>query len=182
MDLIHAALAAEEVASGGVAGTLGLNLTLFFAQLLNFGLLIVALWFLLFRPLTTYMAERSERIQSGLENAEKADRKLAELEAERRRVVAKAEEEASRILSKADDEAKRVVTDAVAAAEEKVQTVRDRAVKELAEAKEKLLTEVRAEAADLVTLAAEKVLQGRVDAHLDKALVAKALKEVSKAV
>ncbi|PJE76046.1 hypothetical protein COV04_01735 [Candidatus Uhrbacteria bacterium CG10_big_fil_rev_8_21_14_0_10_48_11] len=181
MDLfIHTALAAEEAASGDVAGTLGLNLTLFLAQLLNFGLLIVALWFLLFKPMTRYMAERAGKIQSGLENAKKADRKLAELEVERRALLAKAESEATAVLEKADDEAKRMVVEAATTAERKAEAIRERAAKELAEAKEQLLLEVKNQAADLVTLAAQKALGQYVTADIDKRVVSSALKEAEK--
>jgi len=179
MDLIAVVLAAEEAQETGIAGTFGLNLKLFLAQLVNFGLLAVALWYLLFKPLTRHMAERSKRIEEGLENANNLDKKLAKLEEDRLEIIKRAEIEASQVLARADNEAKKIVVEAGREAEKKVEAVREKAVKELASAKEQMINEVKQEAASLVVLATEKVLREKVDKTTDEKLVARALKEVN---
>src|SRR3989338_9915830 len=103
MDIVAVAIAAESAAetSGGLAGvaaTLGLNGKLFLAQLINFGLLVLILWRLLYKPLVSFMETRAKRIVEGLDNAKRYDEKLKELESERQNVLVKADREAQKIL------------------------------------------------------------------------------------
>lgn len=182
--LITTAFAATEASSevapsglAGVAATLGLNTKLFLAQLVNFGLLIVVLWRLLYRPLVRFMEERSKRIADGLENATRYDEKLAALEAERRATITKAEDEARAIVARASREADEVVNQAGADAAAEVVRIREHAAREAEQVKRQVLDEVRAEAADLVVLAAEKVIHQRLDPAADRQLIERALKE-----
>lgn len=187
MDVIAIAHAATEVATevahepsglAGVASTLGLNGQLFLAQLINFGVLLFVLWRLLYRPLVAHMNARRERIEEGLANAEKASVRLREIDAERAAVLQQAENEAQARLVAADDEARRIVDEGKAKAEAWSASVRERAAIQLEQAKKEMLADVRNQAADLVVLAAEKVLREKVDATKDRALVERVLKDV----
>ncbi|MFA7286635.1 MAG: F0F1 ATP synthase subunit B [Patescibacteria group bacterium] len=177
MDIISIVSAAEAVEPTGVAGALGLDVRLFLAQLINFGLLATLLWYLLFRPLTKHMADRSSRIAEGLAGAERAKQELETVAVTRERIMAEAKEKAAALLTKADDEAKRIIAASVVDAEKKADSIKERTAVELTAAKAQLLVEVRNSAADLVVLAAEKALRGTIDVKLDKKLVTEVLKE-----
>lgn len=176
-----AEVAHEATASGGVAaviaGTFGLNAKLFLAQLFNFGLLVLILWRILYKPLVSHMESRAQRIAEGLENAKHYDEKLAKLEVERLAVLAQADGEARQKLAHADQEVMRILSDGRGKAEAYIGEVRARAAAEISQAKDDMLTEVRRESADLVVLAAEKVLRQRLDDKADKHLVEEALQE-----
>lgn len=183
VSLIAVAWAAETAAApaspvAAVVGSFGLNLKLFLAQLLNFGLLVIILWRLLYRPLVSFLEERSKRIAEGLENATRYDAKLKALEAERRAVLAKGESEAERLLAAAGSEATQIVAAAKAETERVVAELKARAAREIEQEKRQMLVEVRAGAAELVVLAAEKVIRERIGEAKDQALVREALKEV----
>ena len=184
MSLISVVFAAETAAAtasaspvAAVAQSFGLNLKLFLAQLVNFGLLVIILWRLLYRPLVTFLAERSQRIAEGLYNAERYETKLKELETERRVLLAKAEDGARVLLNQASEQAEAVKRQARADAEFEAKMIRERAIREAAEEKQVMLTEVQHAAADLVVAAAEKVLRERVDTAADRQLIERALKE-----
>ena len=183
MDFIAAALATETVASSSspvsaIAGSFGLNFKLFLAQLFNFGLLMLILWRLVYRPLVVFMQERSKRIAEGLDNAKRYDEKLKELETERQNVLARAEKEAQKILASADEETKRMNAEATAEDDRAAAAVIARANREIEQAKLDMIGEVRRQAADLVVLAAEKVIHERLDEKADRQLIERALKEV----
>ena len=62
---------------------------------LNFGLLLVALWWLFFRPITRALEERERRVRESLERAEEAGRLAERAEAERRELLSQAHREAA---------------------------------------------------------------------------------------
>lgn len=184
ISFVTVALAAETAAApaspiAAVVGSFGLNLKLFLAQLFNFGLLVIILWRLLYRPLVSFLEERSKRIAEGLENAARYEAKLKELEAERRVVLARGETEAQRLLAAAGSEAIQIVAVAKVEAERAAAAIKARAAREIEQEKRQMFTEVRAAAADLVVLAAEKVIRERVDEEKDRVLVEKALQEAN---
>lgn|SRR3990167_5142264 len=183
MDIIAAAIAAESAAEApaGIAGAvavLGLNGKLFVAQLINFGLLVLILWRLLYKPLVGFMEDRSKRIAEGLAKASLYEEKLKKLELERQNVLAKADSESQKILVLADEEVKRISAAGKVEAERAAAETIARANREIEQAKKDMIGEVRRQSADLVILAAEKVIHKRLDEPADRQLIERALKEV----
>ncbi len=80
-------------------GIINLNITLVI-QAINFLILILLLSRFLFRPLTEFLAKRTEGIQRSLAEAEEA----REAEVERQRLQAAARTEAERVLAEARSE------------------------------------------------------------------------------
>lgn len=163
---------------GNVLATFGVSWSLFLAQLINFGLLVLILWRLFYKPLVQFMEVRTKRIADGLDNAKRYDEKLEELETERRNVLAKADRESQKILSAADEEAKQINAAARAEAERAAAEALARANREIEQAKKEMIGDIRRQAADLVVLAAEKVIHERLDEKADRTFIERALKEV----
>ncbi|MFN2220029.1 MAG: hypothetical protein ACK2UA_15585, partial [Anaerolineae bacterium] len=61
---------------------LGINLGYLISQIINFGLLAVLLYFVAYKPILRMIDERSARIKQGLDDAEQASRRAAEMEKE----------------------------------------------------------------------------------------------------
>ena len=61
---------------------LGINLGYLVSQIVNFTLLAVLLYFVAYKPILRMLDERSARIKKGLEDAETASRRAAEMEQE----------------------------------------------------------------------------------------------------
>lgn len=183
MDMIAAAIAAESVAQApaglaGASAVLGLNGKLFIAQLINFGLLVLILWRLLYKPLVKFMEERSKRIAEGLDNAKRYDEKLKELEAVKLNVLADADRQAQKILVLADEEVKRINAAAKVEADRVAAESIARTNREIEQSKKEMIGDIRRQAAELVVLAAEKVIHERLDESADRQLIERALKEV----
>lgn len=136
----------------------GLNLPLLMAQAVNFGILLVALYFLLYKPTLKTLDERAKKIAQGVDDANKAAEKLAGADKEAATIVGKADKEAGEVLASARE----------AAGEEKARLVKDAEARAAAiaadaearakEASAKMLRESEKEIARLAVLAAGKAM------------------------
>lgn len=115
---------------------LGISGKLLLAQAVNFGIVLVVLTFVLYRPLLRVVEERRRKIELGLHSAEIAEERLRMIENERiekladadrnaLRIIAGAEksseEEASKIIEKAEIKAEDVLKSALQVAERRKQ-------------------------------------------------------------
>lgn len=137
----------------------GIDWKLLLAQLVNFGVLFVALTWLLYKPVMKTLDERAAKIAQGVEDAELASRKAANADEEASKVVKGAESEAEGIVASARDlagtEKSRIVKEAEARAAQVAADAEARAQETAAKA----LRESEREVARLAVLAAEKVLR-----------------------
>ena len=137
----------------------GIDWKLLLAQLVNFGVLFVALTWLLYKPVMKTLDERAAKIAQGVEDAELASEKAANADQEAAKVVKGAESEAEGIVASARDlagtEKSRIVKEAEARAAQVAADAEARAEETAAKA----LRDSEREVARLAVLAAEKVLR-----------------------
>jgi len=150
---------------------LGINPGFLLSQVVNFLILFAGLYFLLWKPILKMLDQRKERIQQGLEDAERAreereraqaefDRRLEEAAQEREMIIARAREEAQEerkaILAEAEQEAKR----ALIGAREEAQLERER-----------ILEDLRGQVAVLAIAAANRLIGEALDEERQRRLV-----------
>ncbi len=137
----------------------GIDGSLLLAQLVNFGVLFVALTWLLYKPVMKTLDERRAKIAQGVEDAELASQKLATADTEAASVLHGAETEAEGIVAGARElagsEKSRIVKEAEARAAQVALDAEARAEETAAKA----LRDSEKEVARLAILAAEKVLR-----------------------
>ncbi|HRH55783.1 MAG TPA: F0F1 ATP synthase subunit B [Candidatus Paceibacterota bacterium] len=137
----------------------GIDWKLLLAQLVNFGVLFVALTWLLYKPVMKTLDDRRAKIAQGIEDAEIASQKAATADEDAAKVVKGAETEAETIVAGARDlagtEKARIMKDAEARAAQVAADAEARA----AETAAKALRDSEKEVARLAVLAAEKVLR-----------------------
>jgi len=137
----------------------GIDWRLLILQMINFGILVGALWFFLYKPVLAMLKKREEMVAKGVSDAEAAEKTRIQIEeskgeilkgaeAEAQEVVASAKqygnEEKSKILKDAEERAAKVAQDAELRAKEVATKARKDSEKEIAK---------------LSILAAEKVLE-----------------------
>lgn len=137
----------------------GIDWKLLIAQAVNFGILFVALWLLLYKPVLKVLDERAKKIAQGVEDAERATEKLKGADTEAAAVVAKADTEASNILAAARDAAGTERARLVKDAEARAAAIETEAEARAKEASAKALRESEKEIARLAVLAAEKAMR-----------------------
>lgn len=162
---------------GEVLTSFGIDGKLFLAQIINFVLLLVVLWKFAYKPLLKTMEERTEKIESGLKNAEKQEAAVKKAEEEFEKRVQEAKQEAQSIVKKAEEFGKKMRKEMVESAEQEKEKIIVSGKKAVEQEKEKSLTEIKQKTADLVIMATEKILEEKVDEKKNKQLVEKAIKD-----
>jgi F-type H+-transporting ATPase subunit b len=148
------------------------------AQIVNFLVVLYLLNRFLFRPLLVRMDERSERIRTGLEDAEAAarDRELAR--AERAAALDEARKEAQAMVARATKMAEDSRVEILAAARADAEQITERARQEITAEKERAIAELRGQVADLALDAAGKLIRRQMDTRTQRRLVEEFLAEV----
>ncbi len=140
-----------------IAGTFGVDWTHFIAQVISFSIVAFLLHKLAYKRVITALAERRQRIEEGLANAERIKRELADTETSRQAVLQRANEEANRLIEEGRTAAARVreqeTQRAIAAAEEIISKAREAAAADRA----RMLVDLKREVGRLVVSTAAMV-------------------------
>ena len=120
------ALAAEEGAA-----LFQINLFWVIVSALNFILFFIIIWSFAFKPVSKMLADRKERIEQGLKDAEQARRDRENAEAERVATLGEARREANEILTRAQKVAQETRDADIAATREELERMRVRAAAEI---------------------------------------------------
>lgn len=142
-----------------IATVFGLNGKLLLVQAVNFGVLVLVLWYFLYGPVIKMLDARREKIAKGIEDAARADERLQEVEKERTEILAHATVEGTEILANSKARADEHARDAAAEAHNKAEKIIDDANKRAEEARERALQESREEIGKAAVLAAKKILE-----------------------
>lgn len=158
--------------------SLGINAKLLIAQIINFLVLLFLLKKFLYGPIVKMLDRRSLTIKKSLDDAKKIEEELKETEEKNQQLLAETREEAKKIIEEAKasaaNESKRMVEDAAKQAESQ----KTKALEEIRQEKEAAKSEIKKEAATLVALASQKVLEMKIDEKTDRAFIESSLKEV----
>ena len=151
-------LAAADAGAAAEGGQFGINFSLIIAQSLNFVIVASLLYFFAVKPILATMDERQQKISDGLQYAEEMKSKLAESEREQAELLRKASEESQSIVKEARDQAKAYYDQQVQATATKVEDMISQAKQANELDRERMLSEVRQEIAQLVVSTTGKVL------------------------
>ena len=154
-----------------IAGTLGLNVPGLLWHAVNFIVLLVLLRLFLFKPVVGMLDARAQRVRDSMEQAEQARRAAEQAEADRQALLAETRREAEQIRARADEQAKRILADADARAKERQQMAEQQAEATARQIEERVMAQVRAQLADLVVTAVDRVTRGALDANAQRGLV-----------
>lgn len=138
--------------------TFGIDGKLILAQAVNFGIVLVALTYFLYKPVLRTLDERAKMVSKGVEDARRAEEKLAGADEESARIVGAADTEASQILASAREAATKEQTRIVKDAETRAASIQAAADARAQETHAKALRESEQEIARLAVLAAAKVM------------------------
>lgn len=154
---------------------LGINLNLFLAQLINFGAVVGALWYMLHKPVMKMLNDRTQRIEQSLKDAEQVKLQLANAKRDYDAEIAKARQEAAAIVAQAQERAKAQEVELIAQARREADKVRDEARTQAGQERDTLLREAKDKIAELVTMTAREVLGAELKAGGHDKLIAESL-------
>ena len=168
------ALAQEE---GERESGLQINFFWVIVSSLNFIVFAVILYWLFGGPLTRLLAERRARVEQGQRDAEQARRDRESAETERLAAIQEARREANEILTRAQKVAQDARDADIAATKAELERLRERATAEIDAEKQRAITELRGEVADLALAAASRVVRETISTDRERRLVEEFLAE-----
>jgi len=154
-----------------IASTLGLNWAGFLWHVANFIVLLILLRLVLFKPVVGMLDARAQRVRESMAQADAAQRAAEQAEADRQALLAETRREAEQIRARADEQAKRILADAEVRAHERQQQAEQQAATAAHQIEERVMSQVRAQLADLVVTAVDRVTRGAIDANAQRGLV-----------
>ncbi len=137
----------------------GINGSLLLAQAVNFGILLIALSYFLYKPILNMLDARQKKVAQGVQDAELAAEKLASADSVAAALVSTAETEADGIVAGARETAGSEKTRILKEAETRAAAVAADADARAKETAAKVLRDSEKEVARLAVLAAEKVIR-----------------------
>ena len=154
-----------------IANTLGLNWQGLLWHAANFIVLFLLLRMVLFKPVVGMLDARAQRVRDSMAQADAARRAAEQAEADRQALLAETRREAETIRSRADEQAKRILSDAETRAQERQQQILEQAEATSRQIEARVMAQVRAQLADLVVTAVERVTRNALDANAQRGLV-----------
>lgn len=141
-----------------IVATFGIDWRELLIQAVNFAILIVLLWYFLYRPVLRIIDARREKVAESVRKAEAAQRELEDAQSEGKNIVADAAKRAEDLVGSARARANELSAETAKEAEAKARALIKEAQAQAAEAKRQAISESEREIVRAAMLAAEKVL------------------------
>lgn len=155
--------------------TFHIEINLLVAQMVNFIIVLLVLYKFAYKPVLKTLNDRTRKIEKGLKDSKEASEKLEEITLQEKEVLTVAKKEAQEIIKKSREDAIRISADILDQAKEQNKKMIEDAKENIDQEKTKMLSEVRAEIANLVIAATEKIIYEKLDSQKDKEIIEKAM-------
>ncbi len=156
---------------------LGINLPGLLAQIINFTILLIILRLVLYKPIMRMLDERRQRVQEGMDSAERMKEREAQAEQEVAERIENARREGQTLIGQAQQIAQRIQAEAREQAQADAEALLDRARSEIQLERDGAIADLRREFADLTIHAAEKVIGQSLDRRAHQRLIDEVLTE-----
>lgn len=160
-------------------GAFNINLKAFLFQLVTFVLVVLAFRRWVLPPILKTMQERQKTLEKSLEQAQATQEALARAESRAEEIIAGARVAADEALAEGRKGAEGIVAGAEASAAERAVLIIKDAEAKLDQERQQLRSELKAELAELVADATEKIIRQKLDGPADRALIERSLKELA---
>ena len=162
-----------------VAGQFGLDGQIFVAQLVNFLIVLLVLWWFAYKPIVRLLEERQEKIEKSVKQAEEIEKRMDAIEQEHDSIVIEARKEAQTIIGKAQTQGKERGEEIVSAAKREVERVIAKGKQQLEEEKAGMLRDLRKDVVEISITAAEKILREKIDDSKSQSLAEEVVRKMS---
>jgi F-type H+-transporting ATPase subunit b len=162
----------------GGFSSLGINLPLLLAFIINFIILLVILGKFLYKPVLKMLDERTQKVKESMEWAEAIKRDYEQARGEVQKQIEKGRQEAQGILAQALQKGEGLKEEARKEAAEQAKAILEKARIELGAERDKMVEDLRREFVSLLILASEKVIRQTLDKEKQSRLIAETLEEI----
>ncbi len=129
----------------------------------TFGIVAALLYKIAWKPILSGLEAREEKIRKSVDDAEAARKALEDIEQTRSKIIADTEKETKGMIANARDEAAKAASQVEANAHEKVKIMYENAERDIDALKNKAISELRREQADLVLSLAGRLVSENLD-------------------
>ena len=150
---------------------LGINLTLLAAQIFNFLILFLILGAVAYKPMVKFLDGRREKIAKGLEDARKAEERLANIEKDYQMRMDAARADAQKMVAEMTANAEKNSAAIMVKANEDAAKIKAAAQDEAEAERNKALADLRSQVVTLSMAAANKLIGESMDEKRQRALV-----------
>ena len=158
-------------------GELGLSWPTFLAQLINFTILLVMLYFFAYKPVMKMLDQRAQKIRDSIDETQKIKDQAAKAEDEFKKRIDAVGRESQEVIAKAMRTGEEARQRAQQEAKVEAQAVVEKARQEIQHERDEAIGELRQEFADLTIVAAEKVISKSLDKASHQKLIDQVLEE-----
>lgn len=152
-------------------GKIGFNWKMALFNLVNFLVLYFILKRYFFDAILNNIEERKERVNKGMEDAQKAETELKMAKQKAQEIVDEAKVEANQIVSDAKEDGESVKEDMKEEAKEEIESLISQAKRNIRRDREEMKENLRRETISLAMAAAEKVIEKEMDQEADEKLI-----------
>lgn len=165
---------AAEQATG--IGALGVKGSAFVIQLITFVIVFALLKRFAFKPIGAMLEKRRQTIEDGVKLGMKLEKERERLDQEAAKIMREARHEADRIIAAAHKDAREVIREAEKTAQRKADAMLTDAEARIHEESKAARQRLEKDIVGLVSEATEAIVEEKVDATKDAAIIDKALK------
>lgn len=150
----------------------------FFIQILAFLLLYFLLSKFAFGPLFGIMEKRRQHVQEQLQTSERSRKEAEELLKQQKEALQQARKEAHEIIEQSRTTANRTAEDLLAQAKAEAARIKEEAVRDIENEKNKAVAALRSQVSAMSVLIASKIIEKQIDEKSQQELISHYLKEV----
>ena len=158
---------------------LGIEWKVLLAQIVNFTVLLFILKKFAYKPILKVLNDRQKRIEEAINRSKSVDKRMAEIETLKEKVLDEARRESEAIIKKAEEAALRVKESVLKEAHSVSEKLLVDTGKKIQAEREKIFREAKSEIADLVYAAVEKSIGDLAGENLKTKMVEDAMKFVA---
>jgi F-type H+-transporting ATPase subunit b len=162
---------------GGFA-SLGINLPLLLAFVINFIILLALLGKFLYKPVLKMLDERAQKVKESMEWAESIKRDYEQAKAEVQKQIEKGRQEAQGIIAQAFQTGEALKEEARKEASSQAKAIVEKARLQLEAERDKMVEDLRKEFVSLLILASEKVIRQTLDKEKQSRLIEETLAQI----
>ena len=148
------------------------------AQTINFILLMLLLYKLLYKPVRSFMDQRTAEIEKQIRTAEENQRAAEALRLKLEQQAQESRQQARQIIDEATKRAEQAQAKLLAEAKAEAKTLLDRAQKEIQLEKDKAWSELKQQVGELSVQLAAKVIDDSLDAAQHRRLIADTISQL----
>jgi F-type H+-transporting ATPase subunit b len=178
-DIARTGLLFATEAEGGEGGGLTINFFWVLVSTLNFLVFFAVVYQVALKPVGRMLAERRDRIEQGLKDADAARRDREAAADQRQAILAEARRDASEVIARAQRLADETREQGLGETRAEIERLREQALTEIDAERQRAIADVRAQVADLALMAAGKVVGETMTAERERRLVEEFLAQVT---